>query len=279
MEASLTQDEIMRKAILRWKGNIIARTKDKIVVDLGSGRFGDLFNYAHAGTLQVIGIEPNANNLKEGARRIASQRIRWLQSSSTMHLANVCFRTVHAGAEESIRILQQLPDVHHGVDMAVSFLSLTFAFESQEKLDGWFTTLIGLLKDRASFVGIYMDGGRTKTLLLDKNAPATRRDNNTYTLSDLSSVGISGPFGQQVGVHFKRAEAIVKMQIEYLVDFDEFCRQAKKHGFVLTTDCFLEPPDSLTDNDLRDYMRCQRAFAFQYHAAGTRNVSAELGGM
>ena len=123
------------------------------ILDIGSGRGGDLSKWKQAKIKKVYAVEPDATNLKEFKRRMAEMRD--LQTE---------VQIVNMGAEETKKISMILDHDNAQLDGIVAFFSLTFFPENQKMYSSLIET-INLLPEGGKFIGIVMDGARTRELL------------------------------------------------------------------------------------------------------------------
>ena len=185
------------------KKEMIEQTKNKVVVDIGSGVGGDIFKYSKAETKELFLIEPSTDNiktlnirLKEGAR----------------FLKKLPYAVLNAGGEESDKICSF---VNKKVDFVNMFFSLTFFFKNREMLMSLVNTVDCLLKDDGIFMGTVMDG-----FLVERELGNGDIIENDYEIKKRFS-GDKNLYSKEISIDFKNT-VTATYQTEYLVYLKEF---------------------------------------------------------
>lgn len=133
------------------------------IIDIGSGRGGDLDKWRELGLKKVYAIEPNPINSAELKRRytIDKNNKRLIKKMPDVEL-------LEFGAENTDKINKIITNGNDGnvnsTKAIVSFFSMTYFGESQEKYDDLLKT-IDLIPSEGFFIGAVMDGRRTEDLL------------------------------------------------------------------------------------------------------------------
>ena len=144
--------KVVRKYLNNIKSTLLNTnfSRGDTILDIGSGRGGDLSKWDKIGLKKVYALEPNDENLTELKRRKDGMKM------------ETEVEIINKGAEETEIIQKALKRTK--LDGIVSFQSLTFFPESQELYSGLLET-INLLPEGGKFIGIVMDGEKTRQLL------------------------------------------------------------------------------------------------------------------
>lgn len=214
----------LRNVHLRIKEDLIKEyTLNKIVLDLGFGRGGDIWNYKKANVKYVWGVEPNEKNYNEANDRFKNKIERQM------------FHIIPTVAQDTKYIKKVL---ERPVDVVVSFFSLTFFYKSEQDLDAFINTVSSNLKKGGIFMGTTMDGDRTEDLLKGK------KDFTSESFQMIKKFNDNTPktLGKEIVINISGKDAIVKQQTEYLVYFDIFIEKLNKVGIkLLKTEYFKSP--------------------------------------
>lgn len=158
------------------KRHVIEGIEARGIVDIGSGRLGDLKKWEASGIKNVLAIEPDSSNIEEANRRLAKSS------------GQVTVRLVQAGGEDTAVIVNEIDDIG---DLAiVSMLSMSFFF-IDDRLDQFCATLRGIATRVGKPVWFHfftLDGTSVKEFFNGKSGKATfdivkmEYDNLTETL-------------------------------------------------------------------------------------------------
>ena len=178
--------KLMRIFHNRFKSSLISKefSEGHTILDLGFGRGGDFGKYEAAGVAKIWAVEPNVKNLEEAKRRIKERTIEVDRFNAKNRdrkpakVPKVSFIRddsgggVLVGAQNTDVILDQIGE--RSVDGVVSMFSLTFLAENEDTMDGFVETVDRALPKGGKFVGMVMDGDRTKSLLRVEAAPPVK---------------------------------------------------------------------------------------------------------
>lgn len=179
-----------------------------IVIDIGSGRGGDLMKYEHQGASHVIAIEPDAEN-----RLVMEERLKEVKTKTQ-------WTVVSCGGEDTKTIVETLKEVlakprEFPPTVWVSMmLSMSFFWKDEDTLDSLRKTLLSVCElcgGSLSLVFCTVEGQRVKTFLSGKDID-TDVLKMSFTEDDSCGVGIKGIVKVDI------PGSIVKDQTEYLVD-------------------------------------------------------------
>lgn len=162
---------VMRKLHNKVKGDLLRRflQRGNTIIDIGSGRGGDINKWSKLGLERIYAIEPDKENAAELVRRLSSAQIEYGTNMPDVELLNF-------GAQDTAAIQRRIND--DKIDAIVSFFSLTFFGKDAKMWNALFKTL-DLIKEGGYFIGGVMDGGRVNELLTKE------RTWQTYTAEDL----------------------------------------------------------------------------------------------
>lgn len=236
------------------------------ILDIGSGRGGDLMKWEQARVKNVVVVEPNNTNLKELNRR------KPLNYNPNLHIIN-------GGAESSVLIKNVLEGENLTLDATVAFFSLTFFFEDKSKLKSLINT-IDLLPDRGKFIGIVMDGLKVEELLNkvreEENIPPNEGsyyDTESFVIEQINKFK-DRCCGNKIEVEINDSDSMVKDKYEeYLFYFNYFEKYMREKGFVLLNQGFLNDGDMFDhlSKDAKTFSSLNRVFVFQ-----KRNVTVPI---
>ena len=155
----------MRKMHNRVKESTLRRflKEGDTVVDIGSGRGGDLGKWRKLKLGKVFAIEPNETNAEEFIRRWESDKEKFKL------LPNITL--IDTGAEDTQTIKEKLGSLR--LNAMVSFFSLTFFGEDEDTYNSLLET-IQLIPPGGYFFGAVMDGERVGKLLSKERIKQSR---------------------------------------------------------------------------------------------------------
>lgn len=125
------------------------------IIDIGSGRGGDLSKWRENGINKVFCIEPNKDNSKILIERYQDEKEKFKEKAVEIELLSF-------GAEKTKKIKKKIEG--EKIDAITSFFSMTFFASNEETWDKLFDT-IDILPEGGRFIGSVMDGQRVHDLL------------------------------------------------------------------------------------------------------------------
>lgn len=188
------------------------------IVDIGSGRGGDLKKWKDIGFKKVIAIEPNDENRGEFLKRMKK-----------MNIKNV--EVLPIGAENTEMIHNTLSSQKMQLNGIVSFFSMTFFPENEKKYQDFLKT-IDLIPFGGKFVGMVMDGLMVHKLLQERKG---KIQNDAFVIKDVGREGsLPTHIGYKITVDILESSSMVHDQLEYLFDFERFMQDmASMHFFPI----------------------------------------------
>ena len=275
--------KVMRRYHNMYKRNALALNfkSGSTILDIGSGRGGDLSKWRTLGMQKVFAVEPNKENLEEFKKRYTEGNF---EKSLSVEFLN--YR-----AEQWKSIGKALGGTP--INGITSFFSLTFFFKNEKRLRGLLRTL-SLIPHRGKFVGSVMDGGRVRDLLRIKpdderlkklvSKTSTKKileddfserydayDADDKVLWSITRQGefTSSAFGNTIVIDMNDEGGMVREQTEWLVDFDAFKKELRKLGFKITYDKFLDSGEEYDTLPVvsQEFSRLNRTFVFERYVS------------
>lgn len=204
---------LMRKFHNKLKREILSNvTKDSYLIDIGSGKGGDLTKWKRF--TKVLAIEPNINNVYAFEKRIEESNM-----GDKVEILN----TRGEDTDEIIEATSSfLPKDLDGKKVYISTMfSLSFFWDSDKSLQSLADTInkindLVLQRDgeRCEFLFVTFDGKRLNALLENFN---TSKIPGTRTV-DLNTISISNKEGEKaLKISIKDSKTVTQTQTEYLV--------------------------------------------------------------
>lgn len=232
---------LMRRYHNKMKSEMLESFKGAAVLDIGSGRGGDLAKWKKL-DMKVHAIEPNSENIKE------------LESRNSSIRANV---TVHnAGAEETERLAAEIEPV----DVVSAFFSLTFFPRSPEMFASLIDTIDRLLGPKGRLIGAVLDGDSVKALLGGVKGGEGKYEGETF--------GIVSTGGNKIKTTIKEQSSMVHDVEEFLFNFHSFVDKLSEVGIVLHQgfkNKFLDTPEIMSSlpKESQIFSKLNRLFIFE----------------
>ena len=222
---------------------------DKLVLDLGAGKGGDLGKYQAAKIKSLIAVEPNpvfAAELEVRAENMRSKR-----------QLGYSLEVVHTQAQDSAVIGQALKGKK--VDAASMFFSLSFFFENNLSLIDLVRTLHESVEKNGYFIGTTIDGEAVREILKGKDevtfGPVTIRKKYKDFSGQIE-------FGKAIDYIYTDSATVIDTQREYLVDWALFVKRLAEKGFVLTSSELFKPVTWLSTEE-NQVSGLYRSFVFK----------------
>ena len=209
--------ENMRSKHNKIKSSIIHKfleiylpNKQKNVLDISVGRFGDLHKYIKSGASFVYGIDPDEESIKEAKRRYNS-----LSSKKKKNMkVNLQVKTIS----------NQLINFKKKFNLVVCNFTIHYFFKNKNSLENVFKNVSNALNDDGYFIGTGIDG---KYIINHKlNTDYYKIDKLFPDNLDLKKRPFSNPYIFDL---IDRPGTYSFKFLEYLVDKDTFVNTAKKY--------------------------------------------------
>jgi len=214
----ISEDFIQGKTlelVYKYHNNIKYLLYDKIamnstLLDIGSGRGGDINKWINQKFTKIVGVEPNKDHIDELTKRLTN-------------LNNIPFQlhVVNTVGEDTAYISENVEHFIGGkVDVVSLMLSLSFFFDNQDRLESLVQTIQQNIKLGGYVLFLSINGESVRNLF--KNA-----DTNRLTINE-AILELNGNV-----LYITLPGTIVETQTEYLVDFDILNPLMNKYGFEL----------------------------------------------
>ncbi|ALX27582.1 putative mRNA-capping enzyme [Golden Marseillevirus] len=178
---------------------LTSASEAKTVLDIGSGRGGDIPKWQKGGMGMVWSIEPNKENIKEYEERAKAAKF-------------TKYKILNAKAQDTQAAIQFFGE-DKSVDLSSAFYCLGYFGETKKDLDALCLTMSSLSKQGSLALFSFMDGDNIQRLL-GKNK---KFENSAFSVEKIGQWGKEA-FGRKVRVDIKDADSMVKEQTEWLVD-------------------------------------------------------------
>lgn len=227
---------LMRKFTNSIKQEVMMKNRKRLgrdtpvrILDIGAGEGGTVGIWK-AMNANVVAVEPERLYEKELRNRVRG--------------ANLTdqFILINAGGEEHEKIAKRLEN-EEKANIVTMFHSLTFFFESQDKLDGLLRTITENIERNGLFVCMAMDGQLINETMQTKNGEAK----NVVTSNNGIYLERRGP--RKINVMLN-TPLMQSGQEEYLVDFDHMISFMESNGFELLEDFHMRPETVLDDAEI-----------------------------
>jgi len=239
----------MRRIHNKCKREIISKIPGKVLLDIGSGRGGDLSKWSNFS--KILCVEPNKDNLQEFVRRMLEDS--YIQNDKVFTKDMQTIVICQTYGQDTTGILNDLTAYFGStkVDVISMFDSMTFFFDTPKSIE----SLQLLIKETnpTYFIGKYMD---IKTL----SPPFSL----IYDSWELHSIDVqeNRSYGNKVKIIIP--DSIVETQEEYVVDFDLLANQLlSQNSMRLKTKDPLDP-DIIDDEYLSTLSTSQRELSKKY---------------
>lgn len=240
------QLERFRRIHNQYKRDLIKEyVGSKSVLDLGSGRGGDITKYIYGGASFVTFVEPNADHVSECKRRL-----------SKTHLA-LRSKVVLSSAEQYREKKQY--------DIVASFFTLSFFFKSEQTLLQFIDTVDLHCKVGGYFIGTTIVAEPLIQYLKERNSVIQEE---CYTIKTVNAnLDTLNAFGQSIEINLMETKTATT-QLEYLVYMDMFVRMLNARGFSLVFRRVYEKSSELSPSENRLSV-CYGEFSFKKESIQT----------
>lgn len=202
---------------LRWQNNRIKRSliqripKGSLVVDIGTGKGGDIFKYNNIAEV-VLCIEPNDKNRAELRSRLAEAT----DLKTRFIVTDLKGEDTKDIMEAFIPIRKSYPNAKVVVS---SMLSMTFFWKDRTTLDTFENTLKAIAKESvgADFYFFTVEGHRFRKYLSENNNKIINYGLKAQYDPEAKKYGVGIPGRLKVQL----PDTIVELQREYLVDLND----------------------------------------------------------
>lgn len=236
--------EKMRKYHNTIKRGLINKyvDQDKIVLDLGAGRGGDLSKYQSTGVKHIYAVEPNKENYTE----LLSRLNYYMKSRVSL---------IKTEAQNTNMIKNEMKEK---ANVVASFFSLTFFFRQSGDLDALIETIDSCLQNDGYLIGTTFDGKSLYDLLKGKDGMKTDLFTIKKEYQDTKNDQLK--LGMKLLIDLGES-TIVQQQEEYLVDFELLVNKLMDKDIYLIESEMFNPVNLSKDETVLS--KLNRTFIFQ----------------
>ena len=165
-----TDLKLMRKYHNLEKDLMIKKCEQKHILDIGSGRGGDLHKWKNLESV-ILAIEPSIDNLNEFSKRLVKADYVETGYPNQYKYGKTVVTLHQAGGQDTETIIKLYKSTYgrnvetQSINCITMFNVLTFFFEKESLLDSLINTIDSLLHQKGTFMGMVMDGNKVKELL------------------------------------------------------------------------------------------------------------------
>ena len=182
-------------------------TEQKILLDIGSGRGGDIKKWR--GFTDVVAVEPE-------------HTLDLIDRLQSIRPPNMRVRVVPARGQDTQVVSDRMKYVGRA-NVVAMMLSLTFFWESPQLLDELVRTIVDNIQPNGQIILFFMNGDKLLEFM-NPSVGGVSRDIITLGPATIS-------LDQDRSVHININETIVQDQKEWLVHIDDLFRRLRDHGF------------------------------------------------
>ncbi len=247
---------ILRKYINSQKRSDIFEYfgRDTVLLDIGSGRGGDITKWREAGVGHVYAVEPSLDNIKIFRSRMKTELRRKTVHGLKADVFKNSVTVLNYGAQNTTKI--EVDTIGTGITDIAAFSSLTFFFESEDLYSKLLRTL-NLVPPGGRVVGIVMDGEKTRELLEENDGFYS---NGPVEIKSLDST--DSDFGNKIHIKLKDSTSMVNYE-EYLFMYDAFKESMSEMWFAEEHMEFLGGPQAECFPEAnKEFANLHRKFVF-----------------
>lgn len=233
---------LYRKYMNKVKEGVIMKwARRRRVLDLGSGRGGDIDKYEAAGIKFLWAVEPNKNFIssKDGFSDRLSRKSPSFQKN--VEVVNLKAEQTKDISERMIASFNSGKTSSSQASLVTSFFSMSFFYESRETLESLVETISRNLEIGGYFAGTMMDGDRVYKGLQSSGGKISDKEGCWYIQGkyDPSS---APTFGLEIGINLSDTPTVLGEQKEWLSFFDQLEAELSKRNCNLVETLFLDDP-------------------------------------
>ena len=198
---------LMRKYHNRIKSDLFNSVRESVILDIGSGRGGDVNKWKQAKLKHVFAVEPNRAHLKELRNRLKKAKI---ENRVTI---------INSGGQETDKITRVVKKKYpQGVDHVSLMLSMSFFWENKRMVQQLSETIRSVLKPGGTVIFLTISGSGLRNLLTPHNGPQIKVTEKQPSLQ-FANVSLWSLPNQSIKIDIDGT--IVEDQIEYYVDISD----------------------------------------------------------
>lgn len=234
--------EEYRKFNNKIKGNIINKwCRNKRVLDLGTGKFGDIHKYRAANIEFLWAVEPNSKHINDPGGFMTRLKMQPEDFRNKVELIETGAQDRKLITESMMKTLDQAKARKIVLESSLAnvvtaFYSATFFFQTDEMLESVVQTVANNLETDGYFVGTVMDGDNVYEKLKEKNG---RINSNCFYIQQYYES--TKPFGTglEIGINLGNTPTVQGEQREWLVFWEVFKNKLASYNIVPVETLFL----------------------------------------
>ena len=236
-------------------------SKGDIIIDIGSGRGGDIGKWKKLGLSKVFVIEPNEENLQELLKRKETFVVNPGEKMPDIEVI-VDKDGNQVGAEDTETIKEYIKKTK--INGIVAFFSLTFFTENMDKYNSLINTISSILPPGGRFIGIVMDGERTRDYIPKLEEASSTGEYVPFEITAQTELN-DDTTGNEIKIEIKDESSMVSNQTEWLFYFEKFKKALNKKGIDFVKDYFLDigPIFNVLPRFSKEFSSLNRVFIFE----------------
>ena len=231
------------------------KNKNYSLIDLASGKAGDLFKWMENRFRLVVGVDINYDNILnqyDGAyKRLVDIKkmnhatsviflqkdvsIPWdetsdIQNEMLKYFYNALWGNIPRNEIKDVSLLKFYNKLNGGFDVVSCQFAIHYMFRDDESLEAFCDNVDKVLNTNGYFIGTCMDGNKVNTLLSkskDGVSEGIYKDNVLWMIEKKYDKYVPKKTGQKIGVF---VESINQVLDEYLVDIDLLIEKLKERN-------------------------------------------------
>lgn len=212
--------EVFREQYNKAKRRLINEySKDRVVLDIGFGKGGDIDKYVRSNTKELFGIEPNREYTDEFFKKRSGTHRDWIQKN---------VKIINTTGQDIEQIHKFLGG--RKMDTINMFFSLSFFYKTQQDLRNLARTIGTTLSENGHFVGGYLDGNKIQ----DRLTSEFMNKRIIQTCYEIIGVNVDSEkrFNQEIIFNMKESNTATT-QTEYLIYLEELERELAVYDIYL----------------------------------------------
>jgi SAM-dependent methyltransferase/RimJ/RimL family protein N-acetyltransferase len=208
---------------------------DSVLLDLASGKGGDIKKWCNARYTKVVGIELDPKGVNKANERYL--KMRQTCQTDVVFIAGdsskLIFPDQEAGLDEDNKRLMNKYVQKNAYDVVSMQFAVHYMFDSKKKLQRFIQNVSDTIKPGGVFIGTTFDGKKVlEKLGANTSINSTNTDGKDTGIWTIKMVKENSGFGAlgKISVFVK---SIGIPHEEHLVDFDEFAKIMSENGFTL----------------------------------------------
>ena len=198
-------------------------SKGKTLLELCSGKGGDLHKWIHNDIKKVIGYDISSQSVTECYKRISQ-----MKPKTSMDLSNYTFNVLDLSKKENLEKIA-IPDV----DTVSCQFGLHYFWDSEEKIREVLKCISRNLKRDGFFIGTIIDDSTLNHWLPKDSQTHCIISDSREIVYYLSKKTFKNNFSTQLEMYLAGNNYLSSMSKEYIINFDKLVELAKEYSLEL----------------------------------------------